>query len=253
MNPRFHSRPAALALGAALAASTLAGCGASGSHPAAPATAAAARPDDGWRGRDAVKEAIAALNAGDAPAARVKLIAALKRQPGDSVARKLIREIDTDPRTLLGAASFSYVVRSGDSFSTLAERFLGDPLMFYALARYNGLTVPADPAAGQTILIPGIRPAPPRVEPPRPAPAPRKAAPGTARPAPPVPQKPAGRAADPARAARLRALGLAAMNSGAIDRAVALLRQASAADPSNAVIRADLNRALRVQGVVHRH
>ena len=40
------------------------------------------------------------------------------------------------------------------------------------------------------------------------------------------------------------------MNAGAIDQAVALLRQALALDPDNAAIRSDLNRALRVQNTV---
>jgi hypothetical protein len=254
---RFQISRIALALGGGAAALSLAGCGASGSRPAAPAATPAAH-NEGWRGRDAVKDAIAALGAGKAVEARATLITALKRQPGDSVARKLLSEIDTDPKVLLGATSFAYVVRSGDSFSLLAERFLGDPLMFYALARYNRLTIPADPAVGQTILIPGVRPAPVRTEPvrtepernepPRAAPPARKPGPAAAKPAP----KPEGKAANPALASRLRASGLAAMNAGAIDRAVALLRQASAADPANGVIRNDLARALRVQATVHR-
>jgi len=44
--------------------------------------------------------------------------------------------------------------------------------------------------------------------------------------------------------------GLAALNAGAINRAVALLRRALALDPGNAVIRNDLNRALRIQNTV---
>jgi Flp pilus assembly protein TadD len=40
------------------------------------------------------------------------------------------------------------------------------------------------------------------------------------------------------------------MNAGQIDRAVALLRQALAQDPGNAVIRNDLNRAVRVQNTL---
>jgi hypothetical protein len=254
MSPSFrtHIPRIAFALGGAAVALSLAGCGASAPRPATPSASPAAR-NDGWRGRDAVKDAIAALGAGKSAEARATLIAALKRQPGDSVARKLLSEIDTDPRLLLGAANFAYVVRSGDSFSLLAERFLGDPLMFYALARYNGRTIPADPAVGQTILIPGTRPAPPRaeperIEPPRPAPPARRPGPAATKPAP----KPEARPGNPALASRLRASGLAAMNAGAIDRAVALLRQASAADPANAVIRNDLARALRVQATVHR-
>jgi hypothetical protein len=57
---------------------------------------------------------------------------------------------------------------------------------------------------------------------------------------------------NPARAAKLRAAGLAAMNKGAIDRAVLLLRQALWADPGNALVTRDLDRARKIQATVHR-
>lgn len=209
---------------------------------------------DAYAGRPEVQQAIALLNAGDGAAARVLLTKALKKEPANFVASKLIEQIDKDPAVLLGAENFPYAAQEGDTLSQLAEKHLGDSLLFYALARYNNVAVPSAPLTGRLLRIPGKAPEPPKQAEPAPKPAPRKPAPA-AKKAPPaaVAKAPAKKppapapAANPARAAKLRAAGLAAMNSGDINRAVALLRQAQAADPGNAAIKNDLARALRIQ------
>jgi hypothetical protein len=234
----------AVGLGSVLVALVLAGCG-TVQRAVAPVTGAPPPEDGNSRGRERVREVIAALNRGDAPAARRVLVAMLRRQPSDAVARELLAQIDTDPRLLLGQESYSYTLREGETLSTIAQRALGNPMMFYALARYNNIAVPTSVVPGQTILVPGRRPAPP--PPPRAEPrqAPARPAPETAAPAP----RPAQRG-NPALAARLRGQGLAALNAGLINRAVALLRQALSLDPGNALIRSDLGRALRIRSTV---
>jgi hypothetical protein len=57
-------------------------------------------------------------------------------------------------------------------------------------------------------------------------------------------------AVNPQRAAQLRAAGLEQLNRGAIHRAVALLEQASQLDPESALIRHDLDRAIRISRAV---
>lgn len=231
----------------AVASLALAGCAAVQRPGATPPSAQAPADDGNWRGRDRVQQAIAHLNRGDAPAARRDLMAVLRRQPGDGIARQLLSQIDTDPMVLLGRENYSYTLREGETLSTVAQRALGNPMMFYALARYNNIAVPTSVVAGQTILVPGRRPAPPPPPPPRQEtrPAPTRPAPETTAPAP----RPVQRG-NPALAGRLRGQGLAALNAGAINRAVALLRQALSLDPGNAVIRGDLARALRIQSTV---
>lgn len=233
----------------AVLALALAGCGTVGHRgPMAPAPGAPAEQDANRQGRDRIRDVLAALNRGDAARARRELTAILRRQPGNGVARQLLEQIDRDPRELLGSENYSYTLRDGETLSTVAQRALGNPMMFYALARYNNIAVPSSAGPGQTILVPGRRPAPPPPPPPRPEPRP-----GPARPAPTTPApapRPALPAANPALAARLRGQGLAAMNAGAIDRAVALLRRALSLDPGNALIRSDLGRALRIQSTV---
>jgi hypothetical protein len=167
----------------------------------------------------------------------------LRQEPGNVTASRLLSEIDAEPQTLLGSRSHAYVVRDSDTMSDLAQRFLGDPLLFYALARYNNLA-PNDLAPGSTIQIPDHgRTTPVAARPPASAPRP-DAAPATATAAP-------GNAADIARASHLRLQALEHLNAGDADTAVTLLRQARTLDTANPAIQSDLNRAQRIQASLH--
>lgn len=173
------------------------------------------------------KLAIDLLTRGQADQARAELNQLLMDQPGNGTARKLLDQIDKDPRVLLGEINYAYKVKPGETMSVLAQRFLGDPLMFYALARYNGIAAPGALEVGQNLAIPGT---------------PKKVAPKA-----PAPTTSAIPLRNPARAAQLRSQGLEQLNRGAPDRAVVLLRQALTLDPSNALIQKDLDRAVRLQ------
>ena len=89
----------------------------------------------------------------------------------------LLRVSDERWPRYLGAAFAGYFT---------GKMLLGDPLMFYALARYNGIDPPSQALDGRTVMIPGE---------PKVAPAPRPAAPKPAAPPPAAANK------DPARAA----------------------------------------------------
>lgn len=193
--------------------------------PAAPVFA----PTPGLSARDRQRKAVELLGTGQSEQARVELQAVLAEQPTNAMARKLLDQIEKDPKVLLGEKSYAYKVRPGESMSVLADRLLGDSLMFYALARYNGIADPSQMEVGRTLLIPGT---------------PRKAAPAAAKPAPAAPAR------NPARAAQLRAQALEQMNRGGIHQAVTLLRQAQALDPANPAIKKDLERAQRIQASV---
>jgi len=112
----------------------------------------------------------------------------------------------------------------------LAGRFLGDPLLFYALARYNGLRSPESLSAGQVLRIPGT----PKAKPTRPT----------------APTVVAGPTRDPARANKLRADALDQLNGGTIEQAISLLRQAQQLDPGSEAIRRDLDRATRLHAAI---
>ncbi len=78
----------------------------------------------------------------------------LRQHPGDRAAQALLRQLTVDPVQQLGRASRPYVVQPGDSYSTLALRYLGDPSQFLVLARYNGSTNPSLLRVGQTLRLP---------------------------------------------------------------------------------------------------
>lgn len=84
----------------------------------------------------------------------------LEAHPDDGAARSVLRQLTVDPEQALGHASRRYVVRPGDSYSTLAARHLGDASRFLILARYNGSTDPSMLRVGQTLRLPASRLAP---------------------------------------------------------------------------------------------
>ena len=192
--------------------------------------------------RERVRLAVEMLDRGEERSARRELQAALEEQPGLGTAQRLLDQIERDPREVLGADARPYTVRQGETMSALAERFLGDSLMFYALARYNQLDAPNQLRAGQTLMIPR-RPGQNLTA---------ASAVSTNAPAAPAPSSaPAAtatlRGIDPARANQLRLQALQHMNGGQVDSAVSLLRQAQTLDSENPAIRRDLDRALRLQ------
>ncbi|GLV28105.1 hypothetical protein TomTYG75_06290 [Sphingobium sp. TomTYG75] len=198
-------------------------------------------------------DVVSLLDQGEEKAARKKLSAMLKRDPADTSSRKLLESITADAVATLGGTAFVYRVEPGDTMQDIAQRFLGDRMKFYLLARYNKLAVPAALKPGQTVRVPGLRPkdAPPAPSRPRPEPTPApapstKPAPSATGAVPP----PAPRTADPRRAAQLRSAGLTALNKGQIGNAVRLLGQALRLDPGNALIERDLDRARRLQATV---
>lgn len=102
-----------------------------------------------------VRSASEALNEGDEERARHDLQLARELDPDIRAVGCLLRGLTADPVTTLGRDATSYTVRPGETMGRIAQRALGDVCEFYLLARYNGLRVPKQLAAGQTIRIPG--------------------------------------------------------------------------------------------------
>lgn len=246
----FSHSSIALALALALAA-----CGPStNKHPSSPGTKPAQIKPKPPRPEGVTGPAVEALWDGNPAKADKLLRKILKKTPNDALARKLLKQITDDPRTLLGSDNYPYKVKPGETLWGLSQRVLGDPMMFYALARYNDIAVPRSLAAGATVRIPGklrveTPPAPKPIEKPADKPAEKPVEKPVAEKPPAPPPAPTR---NPARAAKLRAAGLAAMNKGAIDRAVWTLKQAQQADPGNALISRDLDRARKIQATVRR-
>jgi hypothetical protein len=223
-----------------LAASLLlAGC-AAGPRPAAPSAPV--------NSAQAIGTITGLLDQGDVGGARKLIKASLKRDPNNPSLALLRDSVSRDPVELLGAKSYSYTVKPGETLAMVAERQLGNRLLTYQLARYNGIDVPTRIAAGQILRIPGSLPqVAPRAAPkagPRASPKPGRALPE--RPAAPAAAAPA----NPAAAKQLRTRGLTELNRGQAAKAVQLLRQAASLDPGNSAIRADLARAERIAATV---
>ncbi len=110
----------------------------------------------GLTAKDRLKRSITLLGNGEEGQARAELEAYLVDSPSSETARSLVEQIDRDPRDLLGYQSFSYTLKSGETLSVIADRYLGDRYKFWVLAKYNNIAVPAGVSVGQSILIPGV-------------------------------------------------------------------------------------------------
>ena len=202
---------------------------------------------DAQAAQERVHSAMDLLDRGEEARARSILERVLRQEPGSVTARRLLEEIDSDPQRTLGSRTRAYTVRDDDTMTNLAERFLGDPLMFYALARANHMA-PNQLAAGQVIQVPDrartVSSASAR------SPATPSAAGVVAPMAPGASTTSTGAAA---RANQLRLRGLERLNAGDADGAVSLLGQAHAIDQGNSAIQNDLNRAQRIQASLRTH
>ena len=116
--------------------------------------------------------AVNLLDEGREGEAKAELQKALTLDRNNALAESLMNQITADPGTTLGAKSFKYTVRQGDTLSKIAEAFLKDQYKFYILARYNNISVPRSLRLGQVIQVPGAAPAVQAV-PPVPEPAPK--------------------------------------------------------------------------------
>jgi tetratricopeptide (TPR) repeat protein len=151
----------------------------------------------------------------------------LQDHPGDRAAQSYLRQLTDDPKKLLGASSTPHIVQPGESYSTLAAKYLGDANLFLALARYNGSTNPALILVGSTLKLPMNDSAAAAVTPVQGAAAPTPVATPTI-----VATPPPSSAAPPAQSAQqLEGQSLALYREGHKDQAVATFDKALALNP----------------------
>ncbi len=143
--------------------------------PVAPAEPAPAAPANAQQAQRLANAAAELLEVGNEEQALAEIQRALQADPANRLAQSLLKQIQTDPQTLLGREYFTYRVEPGESLSRIAGRFLKDVHLFYALARFNDIKIPRQLQGGQLIKVPGKQPPP--VAPPPPPPAPPPAAP----------------------------------------------------------------------------
>jgi len=86
--------------------------------------------------------------------ASAELKAYLAAIPTSKRAQSLLEQTTMDPSAFFPKDSFSVKLTSGESLSTLAKKYLGSALKFYALAKYNNISNPSRVNIGQSINIP---------------------------------------------------------------------------------------------------
>lgn len=101
-----------------------------------------------------LRQAIRLLESGQSGQAGAELKRYLENIPDSKIARGLLRQIEVPIADYYPAEYTVVDLADGDSLSTIAKQYLGDPLQFYALARYNDIANPKKTDIGQTIRIP---------------------------------------------------------------------------------------------------
>jgi len=105
-----------------------------------------------------VQQGISFLKLGSVDIAKNEFESALKKQPDNATAKKLLRQINltVDEYFKDKPVTKSFISQPGDTFSTLAAKYLDDPLEFYILARFNNLENSSELVAGKIIKIPSV-------------------------------------------------------------------------------------------------
>lgn len=106
---------------------------------------------------EALHDALAWLERGQEQDARSLLAQILHADAGHAAAASLLRQINLDAEDLFGRAWVAYRVAGGDTLRSIARAQLKDSDLFHALARFNGLKLPATLSAGQMLRIPIVR------------------------------------------------------------------------------------------------
>jgi len=233
--------PSRLLCGAALlAALALSACATKPAEPApvpetAPATTPAPAPEppppptpaQQQQAQKVAQGVVELLEGGNEDQARAELQRALSLDPSNKLALNLQKQMTEDPQATLGRESFPYVVRSGDTLSRIAGRFLGDIYAFHILARYNNIKVPRQVGEGTTIRIPGKAPPPEPVRATRPATTPAKPAEPEPAAAPPVVAAVPAAPAEPSPGEKAFRSAEASAKAGNLERALADYKQAA--------------------------
>ncbi len=94
------------------------------------------------------------LETGQPEQAKQALKTYLSAYPDSNLARQLYGQLTEAPTRRYGQEHFKYVIKRGDTLGFLAQRYLGNSLEFYGLARYNHIRDPRKIRVGQSIKIP---------------------------------------------------------------------------------------------------
>ena len=111
---------------------------------------------EGLTPRERFSKALRMLENGEVGQAQAELTAYIDTVANSRSknARALLEQITTPIKEYFPTDYFTISLGDGESLSTLAKTYLGDPLKFYALARYNSISAPSRVFVGQEVRIP---------------------------------------------------------------------------------------------------
>lgn len=105
-----------------------------------------------------IEEAMTLLQNGEEAQAEAMLEKIAQERPGNATTRLLLAQIRRPPEELLGDSYAEVEVRAGESLSAIAGRTINNELLFYSLAKLNGIEVPRLVQPGQRLKVPLIAP-----------------------------------------------------------------------------------------------
>lgn len=111
-------------------------------------------PEPDLTSRQRLSKAVKSLEQGQADIAEVELVEYQKTIPSSKRASNLLRQIRTPSEEYFPSDFFTIELRSGQSLSTLAKKYIGTAWEFYALAKYNKIENPSRVNIGSEIKIP---------------------------------------------------------------------------------------------------
>jgi tetratricopeptide (TPR) repeat protein len=141
------------------AATLIVGCGSGGKgNPFSPQKNEVTHTaQEGLTTKQRFIKALEYLENGRHERATAELNAYLKGSPGSARANRLLAQITTPSEEYFPTESFDIKLKSGESLSTLAKKYLGSALKFYALAKYNNISNPSRVNIGQNIKVPSTQ------------------------------------------------------------------------------------------------
>jgi len=111
-------------------------------------------PEAGLSSKERLSKGIALLSEGQSGQAGAELQAYLDTIKKSRIASSLLRQINTPINEYYPQEFVAITLANGESLSTIAKQYLGDPLQFYALAQYNNIDNPGKTIIGQVIRVP---------------------------------------------------------------------------------------------------
>lgn len=101
-----------------------------------------------------IRQITAMLDDGKFEEARHQLTFYVREHPDDVAAKSFLHQVSVDPKKELGPPARKYRVKSGDTLGGIAARYLGNPMEFVILARYNNIRRSRDLKVGQLLSLP---------------------------------------------------------------------------------------------------